>query len=102
MNAVLDTYTVWDSRAKTGKLNRWLASMESKHPAPMVHGRANRLRYITQIKTRPPTFAVWVSKPDALPETYKRYLIGDLREICGIKGVPIRLLVRTSKNPYAD
>ena len=102
MNAVLEIYGIWNSRAKTGRLNRWLASMESQHPAPMVHGRPNRLRYITQIKTRPPTFAIWVSKPTELPETYKRYLIGGLREICDIHGVPVRLLVRASKNPYVD
>lgn len=102
MDTVLKTFEVWNKRVKTGHLNRWLAHMESAHPAPLVQGRPNRLRYITQIKTRPPTFALWVSKPDDLPETYKRYLIGGLREVCDLHGIPIRLLVRTSKNPYAD
>ena len=76
--------------------------MDSAPQAPLIGGRPNRLRYITQIKTRPPTFAVWVSKPAELPETYKRYLISGLREMCDIVGVPVRLLVRTSKNPYSD
>ncbi len=102
MDAVLNIFTVWNSRVKTGRLNRWLAGMESQHPAPLSNGRPNRLRYITQVKTRPPTFAVWVSKPKDLPETYKRYLINGLREVCDLQGIPVRLLVRTSKNPYTD
>jgi GTP-binding protein len=102
MDRVLATYETWNKRAATGRLNRWLAGMESAHPAPLVNARANRLRYITQIKTRPPTFAVWVSKPDELPDTYKRYLINGLRQMCDLHGIPLRLLVRTSKNPYVD
>ena len=65
-------------------------------------GRANRLKYITQIKTRPPTFALWVSQPDKLPDSHKRFIINGLREDYDIPGVPIRLLVRKSKNPYVD
>ena len=102
MDAVLSVYGLWQGRVGTGKLNRWLAGMESQHPAPLVAGRPNRLRYITQIKNRPPTFAVWVSRPNDLPETYKRYLINGLRETFGLVGIPVRLLVRTSKNPYTD
>lgn len=102
MDQVLETYKVWDSRVSTGKLNRWLAAMESKNPAPLVGGRSNRLRYITQIKSRPPTFALWVARPKELPDSYKRYLINGLRESFDIPGVPIRLLARTSKNPYRD
>ncbi len=102
MDAVLNIFSVWNQRASTGRMNRWLAGMESQHPAPLVNGRPNRLRYITQIKTRPPTFAVWVSKPQDLPETYKRYLINGLRDMCDLHGIPVRLLVRTSKNPFTD
>ncbi|MCB9987803.1 MAG: ribosome biogenesis GTPase Der [Rhodospirillales bacterium] len=102
MAAVVKTYNLWNMRVSTGKMNRWLAAVESRHPAPMVGGRSNRLRYITQIKTRPPTFAMWVARPDGLPETYKRYIINSLREDFGIPGVPIRLLIRTSKNPFKD
>lgn len=99
---VMETYAIWNRRAKTGKLNRWLASKESQNPAPLVGGRANRLKYITQIKTRPPTFALWVSQPDKLPDSHKRFIINGLREDYDIPGVPIRLLVRKSKNPYVD
>lgn len=94
------TYELWNTRVSTGKLNRWLAGMESRNPAPLVEGRQNRLKYMAQIKTRPPTFAVWVSQPKELPSAYKRYLINGIRRDFDIPAVPIRLLVRTSKNPY--
>lgn len=94
-------YEVWNKRAATGNLNRWLAMMESRNPAPLVSGKQNRLKYIAQIKTRPPTFALWVSRPDKLPASHKRFIINGLRKDYDIPGVPIRLLVRRSKNPYA-
>ena len=100
--AVLSAYGFWNKRVGTGHLNRWVARSESRHPAPLVSGRPNRLRYMTQIKVRPPTFALWCSKPDDLPEDYQRYLINGLRETFEITGVPIRLYLRTSKNPYAN
>ena len=97
----LQTYETWNKRAATGGLNKWLAHMESQNPAPLVNGRHNRLKYITQIKSRPPTFALWVSRPKELPDSYKRYIVNGLRRDFDIPGVPIRLLVRASKNPYA-
>ncbi len=102
LKTVLKTYEIWNKRIPTSGLNRWLRAKESQNPAPLVGGRANRLKYITQIKTRPPTFAVWVSKPDDLPQTHQRYIMNSLREDYDIAGVPIRLLIRKSKNPYAD
>ena len=100
MQSVLDTYALWNKRVPTAKMNRWLAARESQNPAPLVGGLSNRLKYITQINIRPPTFSVWVSRPKDLPETYKRYLMNGLREDFGLKGITIRLLVRTSKNPF--
>ncbi|MGH1404777.1 MAG: ribosome biogenesis GTPase Der [Alphaproteobacteria bacterium] len=97
----LKTYGLWNKRIGTGGLNRWLAGMESQNPAPLISGRHNRLKYITQIKTRPPTFALWVSRPKELPDSYRRYIINGLRRDFDIPSVPIRLLVRASKNPYA-
>lgn len=97
----LKTYEVWNKRIPTGGLNRWIAKMESQNPAPLVSGRHNRLKYITQIKTRPPTFALWVSRPKELPDSYRRYIINGLRRDFDIPSVPIRLLIRASKNPYA-
>jgi GTP-binding protein len=100
MDHALSIYKIWSSRVRTGGLNRWLRGMESRHPAPMVHGRPNRLRYIAQIKTKPPTFIVWCSRPDDLPETYKRYLMNHLRKDFDLNGIPLRIIARTSKNPY--
>ncbi len=102
MDTVMDTFKMWNKRVSTGKLNRWLRMMESRNPAPLIGGRSNRLRYIAQIKTRPPTFVLWLSRPKEVPDSYKRYIINGLREDFEIPGVPIRLLIRTSKNPYSD
>ncbi|NCC21391.1 MAG: ribosome biogenesis GTPase Der [Alphaproteobacteria bacterium] len=100
MRTVLDAYGTWNARIPTAKLNRWLAMATQAYPPPLSQGRPNKVRYMTQIKTRPPTFAVWVSRPQDFPDTYRRYLINGLREQFGIGSVPVRLLVRTSKNPY--
>lgn len=102
MTAAMNAYENWNKRVPTGPLNRWLAGMESRHPAPLTQGRPNRLRYMTQIKTRPPTFAVWVSRPQDMPDSYRRYLTNNMREDFGIESVPIRLMLRTSNNPYKD
>ena len=100
MQRVLDVYALWNKRASTAKMNKWLAARESQNPAPLCEGRSNRLKYITQINTRPPTFALWLSRPKELPGSYKRYLMNALREDFGLEGIPIRLLTRTSKNPF--
>lgn len=100
MDTVLKTFQVWSARAGTGPLNRWLTRIESQNPAPLVAGRQNRLKYITQINTRPPTFALWVSRPDKLPPSYRRYVTNALRQDFDMEGIPVRLLVRRSKNPY--
>ncbi|MCB1651216.1 MAG: ribosome biogenesis GTPase Der [Alphaproteobacteria bacterium] len=102
LDRALNVYEVWNKRIKTAGLNRWLAKMESQNPAPLISGRSNRLKYITQIKTRPPTFALWVSRPDKLPDSHKRFIINGLRRDYDIPGVPVRLLVRKSKNPFTD
>ncbi len=102
MQSILDIYTLWNKRVPTAKMNRWMAARESQNPAPLVGGLSNRLKYMTQINIRPPTFALWVSRPKELPETYKRYILNGLRDDFGLKGVAVRLLVRTSKNPFGD
>ncbi|MDB3952328.1 ribosome biogenesis GTPase Der [Alphaproteobacteria bacterium] len=101
MRAVFKIYDVWNRRISTAKLNEWLAVMLEVHPPPLgSNGRRIRLRYITQTKARPPTFAVWVSRPKDLPEAYNRYLINGLREDFKFSGVPIRLNIKTGENPY--
>lgn len=102
MEGVLQVYNLWNHRVPTGKLNRWLRMMESQNPAPLVNGRQNRLRYITQIKARPPTFALWVSRPDDYPDSHKRYMINGLRRDFKIPATPVRIIIKTSRNPYAD
>lgn len=102
MQGVLDVYKLWNHRVSTGKLNRWLRMMESHNPAPLVSGRQNRLRYMTQIKARPPTFALWVSRPGDYPESHQRYIINGLRRDFDMPATPVRLVLKTSKNPYAD
>ncbi len=101
MAAVLAAERIWATRAPTGPLNRWLAEAAERHPPPLHRGRRVRLRYITQIKVRPPTFALFTSQPKALRDSYLRYLANGLREVFGLAGVPIRLLPRKGRNPYA-
>lgn len=100
LDKVLETYLLWQRRVATSPLNKWLEQMEQNHPPPMASGRSNRLRYMTQIKSRPPTFGVWVSRPDDIPDSYERYLVNGLRERFNLPGIPIRLSFRSSKNPY--
>ncbi len=100
MHAVIRVYDVWNRRVPTAKLNEWLAFMTDAHPPPLAAGRRVRLRYMTQIKTRPPTFAIWTSRPDALADSYIRYLVNGLREDFGLDGVPLRVNLRKGKNPY--
>ena len=102
MRTVVRIYDVWNRRVPTAKLNDWLAFMTDAHPPPLAAGRRVRLRYMTQIKTRPPTFAIWTSRPEALPESYTRYLVNGLREDFGLEGVPLRVIMRKTDNPYAD
>ncbi|MFA5593315.1 MAG: ribosome biogenesis GTPase Der [Micavibrio sp.] len=102
MGAIFATYDTWTKRISTAKMNRWLAARESQNPAPLISGRSNRLKYITQINIRPPTFALWVSQAPELPDTYKRYLVNALRKDFDLDGVPVRLLIRSSKNPFDE
>jgi len=102
LDAVLAAYDLWNRRVPTAELNRWLGDALDSHPPPLVEGRRLKLRYITQVKSRPPTFALFASRPESLPESYSRYLVNALRERFGLPGVPIRLYLRKGKNPYAD
>ncbi len=101
MEAVISTHKVWNSRISTGRLNRWLEGILAHHPPPAVAGRRLKIKYVTQAKTRPPGFVVSCSRPDAMPQSYVRYLINSLRDAFDITGVPIRVALRTSDNPFA-
>lgn len=101
MEAVARTHKVWNSRVSTGRLNRWLEGILQHHPPPAVAGRRLKVKYVTQAKTRPPGFVVSCSRPEAMPQSYVRYLINNLREAFDMPGVPIRVALRTSDNPFA-
>ncbi|MCI2398682.1 ribosome biogenesis GTPase Der [Aliiroseovarius subalbicans] len=102
--AVMKAHDVWNRRVSTARLNNWLAEMVSQHPPPAPGGRRIRLRYMTQVKTRPPGFVVMCSLPDKLPASYTRYLVNGLREDFDMPGTPIRLTMRSQadQNPYKN
>jgi GTP-binding protein len=100
MKAAVAADAVWNRRIPTGALNRWLARVQERHPPPLVSGRRLRLRYMTQVNTRPPSFALFASKPGELPDAYRRYLTNALRQDFDLPGTPIRLMLRKSQNPY--
>lgn len=101
MKAVFRAYEVWNKRLSTGMLNRWLQQVIAAHPPPAPGGRRIRLKYITQARSRPPTFAISCSHPDELPSAYLRYLENALREDFDLPGTPIRMHLKKSDNPYA-
>ncbi|NSX56354.1 ribosome biogenesis GTPase Der [Parasulfitobacter algicola] len=102
--AIERAYDVWNRRVTTAQLNRWLLAMVDAHPPPAPGGRRIKLRYATQVKTRPPGFVVMCSLPEKLPESYSRYLVNGLREDFDMPGTPIRLTMRSQadQNPYKD
>jgi len=101
IDAVVTTHEIWNLRISTGRLNRWLAPVVEATPPPAVSGRRVKIRYITQPKARPPFFVLFGNSVGAIPETYQRYLVNGLRETFKLFGVPIRLSLRSSENPYA-
>ncbi|GAB4065917.1 ribosome biogenesis GTPase Der [Ancylobacter sonchi] len=102
VRAISEAHEVWNRRVATNPLNRWLIETTTDHPPPAVSGRRIKLRYITQPKSRPPSFVLFCSRADALPESYIRYLVNGLRATFDLPGVPIRLTLREKDNPYAD
>jgi GTP-binding protein len=101
MQAAVDVHAVWNRRVGTSALNRWLAEVAAAHPPPAVAGRRIRLDYLTQPKSRPPSFVLFTSRADAVPDAYRRYLVNGLRKTFDLPGTPIRLTLREKKNPYA-
>jgi len=102
MPAILTVHKDWNALVKTRDLNDWLHHRVDRHPPPAVNGRRIKPRYLTQTKTRPPTFVMICSRAKHLPESYRRFLINGLREDFDLKATPIRLVVKQGKNPYMD
>jgi len=100
MDAVLKAHDVWNRRIATARLNQWLAGILDDHPPPAVAGRRIKLRYMTQVKNRPPQFAIFGNQLAALPQSYTRYIVNGLRQAFDLPGVPIRVVLRTGGNPY--
>jgi GTP-binding protein len=102
MPAVFKVHADWSTKVKTRDLNDWLQMAIQRHPPPAVGGRRIKPKYMAQIKARPPTFVLFASRADQLPESYRRYLINSIRESFDLPGVPLRVTVKSNKNPYAD
>ncbi len=102
MPAVRETYALWNRRIGTGELNRWFEGALARHPPPLVEGRRIKLRYATMPKARPPTLAVFGTRAEQLPEDWRRYLVNSFREAFGMPGVPVRVNLRGTTNPYAE
>ena len=100
MQNIIDTDKVWNKRISTAKLNRWLDTQQIQHPPPAVSGRRLKLKYMTQVKARPPAFMISCTRPDALPESYVRYLTNGLRADFDMPGVPIRIHFKAGDNPF--
>ncbi len=103
MRAVFKVYDRWNKRIPTSPLNQWFADILDSNPPPLgKNKRRIKLRYITQAKSRPPAFYIFSSNPEGLPDSYLRYLINSLRETFDLGGIPIRMTVRKTGNPYAE
>jgi GTP-binding protein len=102
MQAAFRVYEAWNKRIPTAELNRWFGEALERHQPPAISGRRIKLRYITQANSRPPTFIIFSSRPEALPDSYLRYLVNDLKKSFGLGPTPVRLHVRKTKNPYTE
>jgi GTPase len=100
LKAAFDVREAWSQRISTGQLNRWFEEAVEKNPPPAPGGRRIKLRYMTQIKSRPPSFVVFGTRVDQLPESYRRYLVNGIRRDLGFGAVPVRLTFRAPKNPF--
>lgn len=102
MPAVFKVHKDWSSKIKTRDLNDWLQMAIQRHPPPAVNGKRVKPKYMAQTKARPPTFVLFSSRADQMPDHYRRYLINSLRESFDIPGVPLRITIKSGANPYAD
>lgn len=101
-DAAIEVYDVWNRRVSTGKLNRWLEGILEYNPPPIAKGRRIKIRYMTQAKTRPPTFIISASMPKEVPGSYLKFLKNKLREEFGLEGTPLRIRFQRKENPYDD
>lgn len=100
MSAVMSAREVWNKRVGTSELNRWLEGSLSHHTPPMIRGRRLKIKYLTQVKARPPTFNLFTNMEKEFPDAYLRYLIGGIRQAFKLQGTPIRMILKESNNPF--
>ena len=100
IQAAFDAREAWSKRVGTGEMNRWFERAIELNPPPAPGGKRVKMRYITQIKTRPPTFVIFGTRVDQLPASYERYLVNSMRKDLGFGAVPVRLSFRSPKNPF--
>ncbi len=100
LDACFATHAVWNKRISTAQLNRWLEGALDTHTPPLIKGRRLKIKYMTQTKTRPPTFNLYTNLSDGFPDAYLRYLTNGMRETFGLPGVPLRIALKTGKNPF--
>ena len=100
LKAAFEIREAWSRRVGTGELNRWFEEAVEKNPPPAAGGKRIKLRYITQVASRPPTFVLFGNRTDELPESYRRYLVNGIRRDLGFGAVPVRLTARSSRNPF--
>jgi len=98
--AVQKTHEVWNRRVPTARLNEWLSATTQAHPPPAPGGRRIKMRYMTQVKARPPSFVVMCPRADDVPDSYTRYMVNSLRQDFDLPGVPVRLFLRKGENPF--
>ncbi|MFL0585062.1 ribosome biogenesis GTPase Der [Sphingomonas olei] len=102
LGAAFETREAWSRRVPTGELNRWFERAIEANPPPAPGGKRIKMRYVTQVKTRPPSFVIFGTRVDQLPASYERYLVNSLRRDLGFGAVPIRLTLRAPKNPFGS
>ena len=100
LKAAFEQRDAWSQRVPTSRLNRWFEGALARNPPPAPDGKRLKLRYVTQVKSRPPSFVIFGNRLTELPESYRRYLANSLRDDLGFTGVPIRLTLRGGKNPF--
>lgn len=100
LDAVLSARDTWNIRVPTAELNRWLEQLIAHHTPPMIKGRRLKVKYITQVKTRPPTFHLFTNNAKDFPGAYEKYILNNMRETFKMAGTPIRIILKQPDNPY--
>ena len=99
-NKIFSLEETWSKRISTSRLNDWVHAVQEVHQPPLVNGKRLKIRYLTQIKTRPPSFVLFCNKPEDLPDSYIRFMEGHLRKTFNLNGIPIRFSLKKGNNPY--